>query len=103
MPIVGVGEMPSVECIRPHHEPLRIEIPLSGFSADQIDAVREIGQREQRCSSEKYENRSESFLDRICCGSKTLFPTLTRATKTKPVMRAFDRIANHLSEREIGP
>jgi len=102
MSVMGMGEMSGVEGVGRHHEPLCIQIPLSGFGTDQIYAVRKIWQSEQRRRTEEDKNSSESFLDRICSGSNTLFPTLTRAAKSKSMMRAFDRIANDLPEREVG-
>lgn len=101
MSVMGMGEMSGVEGIGRYHEPLCIQIPLSGFSTDQIGAVRKIWQWEQRFCTEEDKNSSESFLDRICSGSNTLFPTLTCAAKSKSMMRAFDRIANHFPEREV--
>jgi hypothetical protein len=99
MPVMGMGEMSGVEGIGRYHEPLCIQIPLSGFGTDQIGAVGKIWQWEQRCCAEEDKNGSEAFLDRICSGSNTLFPTLTRAAKSESMMRAFDRIANDLPER----
>lgn len=102
MSVMGMGEMSGVEGVGRYHEPLCIQIPLSGFGANQIYAVRKIWQWEQRCWTDEDKNSSESFLDRICRGSKTLFPTLTRAAKSKPMMRAFDRIANNSPKRQVG-
>lgn len=103
MSVMGMGEMSGVEGVGRYHEPLCIQIPLSGFGTDQIGAVRKIWQREQRRCTEEDKNSSESFLDRICSGSKTLFPTLARAAKSKPMIRAFDCIANNSPKRQVGP
>jgi hypothetical protein len=102
MSVMGMGEMSGVEGIGRHHEPLCIQIPLSRFGTDQINTVGKIWQWEQRCRAEEDKNSSVSFLDRICSGFNTLFPTLTRAAKSKPMMRAFDRIADNSPEREVG-
>ena len=102
MSVMRMGEMPGIEGVSSYHEPLGIQIPLSRFGTHQIEAVRKMWQWEQRCRAKEDKDGSEAFLDRICRGSKTLFPTLTRATESEPMMRAFDRIANHLPKREVG-